>query len=433
MKHSLFRNKQRSGASSPQTQLDVLIGGIQNKLNSNGSSFATKSVAGYAMSMESISETSHIEIDNSVDALQVALEQVALTHTPNVKFSQAQMTAGIAAGIIAGDVQSFLRQPISRSIETNANLGFVGTQGLSEALEERMRPALEAYDEKENKNAVTYSVAYNMSAARQDEFAETFFPTVVVTPDQVGFTISIRLITVYDEVRRQISGQLDSFNKRNIVQAVIDPTILKNDQTKIYPIYRTESAAKFVDPALIAPQTIVFEGESITTSALAMGVKFSLLGISQTEALLETGLQDTTDSIDTALKLEALYLKIVDGAGFDVVKFKTGSLPLATFTYSVQNLVRTMNLAFDTSSLQINKNTLNVAGGAAAALAPIVTGQYSVRLAVSVSGSVNLELADTNLFSSQVSVATVTDQDGNQLDLTSGTGLAIANIFAGAS
>lgn len=431
MNTHLFGNKQRFGIASASTPLDNLIGGIQSSLNQHGHSFASNSVAKGAMSMESIDSSVQLELDRSVQDLSSALESIAATHTPRYKLTQAQQRAGVAAGIIASDIPGFLRAPIKRDVVANEHMGFVSPQGGSDFFDARMKAALEAYDEKENKNAVVYSVAYNMQAARQDEFGEAFFPTVVVTPDQVGFGVAIRLISVYNEVRRQTSGNLDNFGKRNIIQAVIDPTILRNDQTKIVPVYRDEAKGHFVDPTLVAPQAVYFEGETITTAPLAMGKKFSLLAISQTDALLATGLQDSTDSIDTAIQLAALYLRVGSGAGAEVIKFNTGRLPLATFTYSVQGNYRLMNLAFSTSSLQVNKNTKRADGSASVDLAPIVTGEYSVRLAVSVSGTVNLELADTSVFASDVTVTRVTDRDGVELAIDAGQGKTIADLFAG--
>lgn len=430
MKPTLFKQKQRANAVQGTTQLDHLISGIQQQLNANGTSFSTGKVARAALSMESIDSTLQLELDSSVNSLNAALESIVSTHGLNMAITQAQRDAATAAGIIASDIPAFIGAPIKRDVVASENYSFVSPQGQSDFFDARMKAALEAYDEKENRNAVVYSVAYNLQAARQDEFGETFFPTVVVTPDQVGFTVSIRLISVYNEVRRQISGNVDSFNKRNIIQAVIDPTILKNDQTKIVPVYRTESAAHFVDSVLLPPRNVLLEGESITTSALAMGKTFSLLAISQTEALLETGLQDTTDSIDTAITLNRLYMKLGTG---EVINFQTGRLPLATFTYAIQGNYRQMNLAFNTSSLLINKDTTLVDGSASTILAPLVVGKYSVRLAVSVSGSVNLELANTNVFSSAVTVARVTDVDGNELSMAAGQGKAIADLFADAT
>jgi hypothetical protein len=432
MNAQLFGNKSRFGAIAPSTPLDTLVDGIQQTLNGNGHQFATSAVARGAMSMESIDSTVSMELDRSVSELQIALEHVNTT-VGNKNVTHAQRQAAVVAGIIASDIPGFLSAPIKRDVIASESMGFVSPQGSNDFFDTRMKAALEAYDEKENKNAVVYSVAYNMQAARQDEFGEAFFPTVVVTPDQVGFGVSIRLISVYNDVRRQISGNLDQFKKVNIIKAVIDPTILKNDQLKIVPVYRDESKAHFVDSVLLPPRDVLLEGETITTSALAMGKKFSLLAISQTEALLETGLQDTTDSIDTAVMLSGLYMRLGTGLGAEVVKFNTARLPLATFTYAVQGNYRQMNLAFETSSLMVNKNVKQVDGSVSTLLNDIITGEYTVRLAVNVSGNVNLELASTNVFSSEITVARVTDKDGVELSLSAGTGATIAALFADAA
>jgi len=433
MKNSLFSNKQRLGSSFATTPLDTMVAGIQGELNVHGHQFVSKSISRSAISLEGMDATVELEVQRSIGSLSTALESIVATHgTGFAKLTQAQRDAGVAAAIISGDIPGFIQAPISRNVVASESVSFISPSG-GDFTSERMRQALEAYDEKENKNAVVYSVAYNMQAARQDEFGETFYPTVVVTPDQVGFTVSIRLIQVYNEVRRQITGNLDQFNKRNIIQAVIDPTILQNDMTKIVPVYRAESAHNFVDAALLPPKDVVVaDGESVTTSAYAVGKSFSLLGISQTAALLETGLQDTTDSIDTAITLAAIYMQLGAGATAEVIPFATQRLPLAVFTYSVQQNYRLMNVQFTTKSLLVNANTKDVTGAASAILAPVIAGDFQVRLGISVSGGVNLELADTSLFASNISVVSVIDNSGASLDLTAGTGLAIATLFADA-
>lgn len=427
-------SKQRRGGMIASTPLDALVQGIRTEVNRAGAAFASKALAGAAMSMESIDSTVAVELGQKVSDLSHALESICSEHDALRGLTQTQKDAATVAGIIAGDINGFLHAPIRQNVVAQENMSFVSPSG-SDVFDARMKPALEAYDEKENKNAVVYSVAYNMQAARQDEFGEAFFPTVVVTPDQVGFTISIRLIQVYNEVRRQITGAVDKFEKKNIIQAVIDPTILRNDQTKIVPVFRDESKSNFVAEALLPSRNVLLEGETITTSALAVGKKFSLLAISQTDALLETGLQDTTDSIDTAVALEALYVKVPGATAADdrVVKFNTLRLPTATFTYSVQGNYRLMTLNFTTESLLINGATKDVANAAVSKFAPITAGNYSVRLGVQVSGSVNLELADTTAFASEVVVVRVSDADGNELPLGSGPGATIAALFDGVS
>lgn len=421
--------------SVPTSALDKLLGGLNGQLKQHGSTFASKAVAGSAMAMESIDQARQMELDSAVNGLQTALEGILNTQEVGKLYSPAQRDAGLTAAIISSDIDSFVRANTQHNVVSTESVKFLGTDMLpvSDAVNGRIRQALEAYDERDNRSAVTYSVAYNMQAARQDEFGEAFFPTVNVTPDQVGYTVTIRLVQVYNEVRRQISGDFKDFGKRNIIEAVIDPTILQNDSTKVYPIVRTESVKHFVDPALVAPKDIELEdGSEISTAPLRIGGTFSLLGISQTDALLETGLLDSTDALDAAVALENLYIKIGSGANAEALKFGTIRLPLSQFTYSVQNNYRMMNLAFESKSLMVSPKTTQADGTASVILAPIVTGEYVVRLSVKVSGSVNLETAETSLFASEVQVVSIKDKDGNNISLT-GTGAPLAALFDGAT
>ncbi len=402
--------------------LNNLVEGIQRQLQMHGQAFATPEVAKSALSMESLDPSRSAELDGSVEGLKAALESVAHDQKIATGLTGSQIEAGIAAGVIAGNVRAFLTQPKPSGVALEG-LNFIATAPAVAGgdTSDRMRAALESYDESENRNAAAYSIAYNMQAARQDEFGEAFFPTIVVTPDQAGFSISIRLVTVYNEVRRQITGDLNDFGRRNIIEAVIDPTILRNDQTNIVPVYRNESKKNFVSDALVTPYTTLLDGEEIVTAPLAMGQTFSLLGISQTEALLETGLLDQSDSIDPAITLKALYLKVKgakpDGSEDEVVQFNVGRLPQSNFTYAVQGNYRLANLNFPTEALKLDLNTKLVDGSASALLAAIVTGEYTVRLGVAVSGSVNLELATTNLYSSAVRVVSVKNKDGVSIAL----------------
>lgn len=440
---SLFAKK-RAGGLPQDAILNTMLGQLQAQINRSGIGFANVSQARSALSLEGLTDVAEQELQSSVTKLHSALEGIATELQPMLRatakkdgterklFTKAQMQAATAAGIVAGDVQGFLRQPVVHHI-AQEGMELITPRG-GDFMDQRMRVALEAYDERDNKSIVAYSVAYNMQAARQDEFGETFYPTVVVTHDQVGFAISIRLIQVMNELRRGITGDLDNFGKRNILHAVIDPTILRNDQTNIVPIVRDESLSHFVAADDVAPVVTTIDGVPITTAPLAVAVKHSLLGISQTDALLETGLQDSTDSIDPAVKLDNLYIKIVGGGGAkEVLRFNVSRLPGAVFTVAPQGNARQMNLQFSSQTLLVNKSSKKVDGAALSLLASVVSGEYSVRLGVDVSGSVNLELGDTMLYTGQVSVEKILNSAGVELDRTTGAGKTIADLFIGAS
>lgn len=440
---TLFRNK------APKTQaaltaLDTFISGLNNEIRGAGGRFLDSSIGAAAVSMESYQGDIAEQVNDVVDGLEVALESIlgsmdmhraSKEHPDGI--SNVQFEAAVAAGIMASNVEASLQTSYAaESLRVPADTDFRKTKimnvHVSDGVNKRL--ALEAYDEKDNKNAMVYSVAYNMQAAKQDAFAEMFFPTIIVTPDQVGFTMSIRLINVLNEVRRDISGaKSNNFNKKNIVQAVIDPTILRNDTTRIYPVVRPESQSNFVPAALVAPRNITLDdGQVVTTAPLAMQAELSLLGISQTDALLQTGILDSTDAIDTAIGLDNLYLQVGTGSSAEVFKFATRRLPLATFNYAPQGNYRTMLLNFSTQSLKLDGNSTKVDGSTSTELALLKTGNYTVRLGVYVSGQVNCELGDTSLMASKVSVVSVRNAAGEAIDLTTGDGATISALFASA-
>jgi len=395
-----------------------LVEGVGRVVNDNvvGNSSLTQ----LAVSTESLRDDQLRMFESTMEGMRTSLE--ALASSMNVAVEDYQISAGVVGGMLAADPRTFLANKQSPLISTEGLHVVGGNSG--ESFETRPL-SMEAYDDRDNKNAAMFSIAYNMQSARQDEFGETLFPTVVLSPDQVGCTITVRLMQVYKDLYRQISGELDNYNKKNIIRAVADYTILKNEMTRIIPVHRPESADKFVAGAVLAPRTVNLEGEDIQTSALAVGKKFSLLGLSQTDTLLQSGVMDVTDSIEPAIRLQYLVVKV----GADILKFDVSNLPLSEFTYATQANFRKMQLNFESTSLLVNKDTKQADGSALVDLAGVVTGDLILRLEVAATGSVNLELGDTEVYGNKVKVYTVQNNTGELLSLTSAPGSDMVTLF----
>ena len=429
MSKSIYSKK----SSRQHGGLAHIVATLENHTKMAGShSFVDSKLAGQAVSLESLDSVAVQSLSRSIDTVHQAVESIRSSMESMFTPTTAQMEAAAAAAVIGSNPVAYLRRQDVMPQSTEGNVFVTSMES-----EDRVKASLEAYDEKENRQAAVYTVAYNMQAARQDEFGEAFFPTVVVTPDQVGFRISIDLVTVIDDLRRQVSGALDNFNRRNIIYAVRDASILKNDLTALVPVHRVASAANFVDTALLATRTVDVGGEAITTSALAFNKKFSLLGISQSDALVAAGLQDITDAVDPAVTLDALYLKVTGMVGAtptnEVIRLDTHGLPRATFNYSVQGPARQMTLNFDTSSLRIGEGTTQADGSASVLLAPLVSAKYSVRLSVTVNGSVDLQTSTTGLMVSEVNVVSITTSAGVKYAPTDAAVAAIKALFNNAT
>lgn len=429
MSKQLFRKRATGNAGA----LDNLIQSIRADMQNAGTGigYASKAQAQSVLSMESMSQTDEVELVQVGDRLAISLEQM-IKDSGITGVRQAAKDAAAFAGVVGSDVMGFLRTDNSKGIVSTENMVFIPATG-SDVLAQRNQAALEAYDERETKTTIQYSVAYNLQAATQDAFGEAFYPTVTIAPDQPGYSVSIRLVNVMNEVRRQISGNFDDFKMRNVIHGIIDPTILRNDQTRVVPVVRTESTAKFVAAALVAPRSIYLDGQTIVTAPLKTGIDVSLLAISQTEALLETGLMDSTDSLDSSIVLDNLYFKVPGATAPDDRAFQVSTALVATavFQPALQGNYRLMNLAFDSRTILVNKNTVGTDAVAIAKFAPIVAGDLSVRLAVKVSGGVNLETSNANLYASEVSVVSVKNAAGEELALDTGTGATIAALFVG--
>lgn len=299
-------------------------------------------------------------------------------------------------------------------------------EGLSGGMDYRPHTALpkasmEAFDDRELLAHIPFSAVFNIQAARQDEFGETFYPTVVVTPDQVGLEISCRRTMVFNDTRHANTGKPTDFGRRHLVEAIVDHTVLESEATLALPIVipgNTENLAKFALAADVAPYTRLLNGNSALTAPLRPGVSLDLLGLSHDAAVLQTGQLDTTDSLDTRVVLQNLWIKVTNaGADVSVLKFNTEGSPLSQFQKSPEGADRQVNLNYTTIDLSITHETLDAAGAAPAALAWLadpafpVRQQYVVRLGLDVNGRVNLETGTTLVSNTPIFIDSVWAKD----------------------
>lgn len=406
-----------------------------NSLNDSGVSAKGEQLGRMVLSTESFSERETVDFTNSIAALESAIDE-SLIHVgqegfSDISYSTANKMAAVLGGALACNVQQYLRHPITKSYAAESNTTIIGMNSplMMDGVTARI-PAYEAYDEKVNRNVVTHTMNYNLNASRQNDFGEMFFPTIVVSPDNVGFDISIRLITIFDgDLKRDISGAVDDFHRRNIIHASIDDTILATNVSQIVPVYRDESKANLVDAALVTPRDMLVGRETVKTQPLKVGAKFSLLGISSTPALIANGMLDTSDSIDPTMYVESIYVKVTVGANTDVLKFDTSGLATNNFFGAVQGQHRLMELSFRNKSLLLNKDKRRVDNSALVALKPIVDNDNIVYLTFSMNGSCDLQVGTTEVFANRIGVESVRTDDGTPLALNAGAGQTIANLF----
>lgn len=441
MSKSLFGAKLGEHRSEVSTTRQLVDAITQQNAGRGAPASVDTQTAGYAVAMEGYSGQ-QADVDSALTSLRTLITQAVATANIGKKISIAQEEAAIVAGFGSRIAKEFSSRQLPgeaqlRQAYQGAKNGtlttVVGFKG-----QDADRVAMEAFDERENRNAMAYSVAYNLQAARQGEFGEAFYPTVVITPDNVGFNVNVRILYAYSEVTRATSGALDSFNRKNIIRAIIDYTILQEKDTQLIPVWRSGvSDSNFVTTAQVAQTSLLVDDRTVVTAPLKVGAKFSILALSQTDAMVAAGLEDQTDAVDSSVYLKNIYVQLsgqIGGTGptvTEVFSFATARLPTASFNAAPQGNTRLLQLNFNTTAISVSSSTKTVAGATSQWLAGLSTS--TVRLSVQAFGSLVQDLGDTTVNVAPVSVAAANDLTGAALSLTSGAGATAVALFASAT
>ena len=418
------------GASTPSTLAGSVLSAFSAMLKENTTATKTVGDLGRTMAVESFSTADADLLRTSTQSLMSDLERNL--NTMNVgasSFTTASKIAAREAFALASNVKAVVSQPVNYE---STEPGFVGVQGVSDILPERTY-AREAYDERDNANVLANTVTYNLLAGRQAPAAELFYPTVVVPHDQMGVAVTIRLHQVMKDKKRSLQGRVTDFERVNLINAMIDDTILRNDGTLAVPVLRTAGAGKNDDLFMAGAvgQVVNFEGVSITTAPLAFNKKIDLLAISQTDELVASGLMDITDSLDSDILLESVILKVGD----ERVVISTKDLVGANFIYVGQGNYREQKLHLRTKSLFITKDSVTYEGNAfkpAGALATVASGVHSVRLEGVFTGEVNINEGRIELDKPSAPVVGAVVDVATKTVVTATTGATLATALGAA-
>lgn len=378
-----------------------------------------------AISTESLSMPQQDQLSKTFGDLKSALTRSLQTAGVS-SVSEGQLTAATEAAVLSTNPTAFIQRQVA--VESDAK-GFVGIHGLADAFGSRWKPAREAYSEMDNSSVIENTVTYNLLAGRQAPAAELFFPTVTVPSDNSGVSVTVRLYQIMEDATHNINGTVTDFKRRNLIDAMIDSKLLRNDGTLAIPVHRAENAGMFATG--VTPVTKTFEGRSLLTAPLAFGKEMNLVMLSADDALIAAGVMDRSDGLDQDVRLSRVYLKV----GADIIEVRTDVLAGNNFVYVGQDNYRVQKLSLRTKTLYIDKNTKTFAGAdlAEAALTAIASGNLVVRLSGSFTGDVNIETGAISIdASSGVKVESIFDAD-TKTDVTATTGAAVKTALEAGS
>lgn len=363
---------------------------------------------------ESIAPADEARLVRRSDELQTTLQAVASRFSGIFGASNgltfAAESAAVAGALAASDPRGYAGRDLGDLKQHRGRSGevFEVTSGSVPNYLGRRVAVAEAFDNRETRSAVLYTMAYNYTMARQDQFGETVWPTLTLPADQIGFGIVVNRLTIMRGWTHGSDGKPVDAKKIDLMRAEADHTVLRRDRTRLFPVARANNANKLIDASLVAPYPYDNEGEVITTAPYRVGEKINYLGMSQTDAHLAVGNSTERESIDPAMSLEKLYVKFGD----DVVPFSVYSVPGANFTYAPQGIDKLRVLNFNTEGLRITPKSTQADKSALVSLGDLVTGNYTAVVRVAVSGTANPEFGEGEVFHGAVRLVRLVDEDG---------------------
>ena len=433
---SKFFNKTVSGGrgaqdKARQTAYAALGEALASKISS-----ADDNLASYAIGTEGFNADKAREVGTLFTNVRDQFASIATElglESAGTSIAQLDAAATAATTISQGSLRAF----VARSFEVPTSLaGFnrssgevttvVGLEGMSDAFTQRM-PGVENFDDRDNRNAKVTSVNYNLNASQQNEFGEAFFPTVTISNEMVGVAVSIRLISVIKDFTRNADASLADFRRRNVVRALLDHTILRNDSNKLVPQYKAQTANWFSSD--IGSFSKEVEGVTHTTGALKINTRIG--------DLIQLGYPETTahslnqgDTLDPSISVAGVYLKL----GNNKIRLSLGGFKRAGFLAAPEDDTRQQNLNLDLSTLVIRKSTLQF--NQAALVTPmdvIDTNNWTVVLRMNLSGNVSVSTGEIRVDGNNLEVVRIVDVDGNSIDLSTGPAAAIVALVSKAS
>lgn len=368
---------------------------------------------------------------NAVDGYNSSVDLVIKEITnscEDFKLTTAQIEAGkVIAAIAANPKAAFdrmLNQPMSVPTSENVTVVTHESMGVDSVIPNDIIQASisqEAFDGQQLQNLIYYSIAFNIGASTQDEFAEAIYPTITVSPTESGISVSVEFAAIMKEFLRNTNGVLNPevMNRIPAIKGMYDNSIFGVDSTAVIPVLRDSNKDKFIEDASYIDDTTPV---AIKTAPLKFGESIDLLGISQTDEQLAKGVQDNTDALDRTINLKKIYFTLTNPADQSkelfVQDLSALSIPSATFYAPPNAHYKTLVCNFKSSGLGLNTSNTKTASGVESQVLKGLASGYNIAVEMVVSGDVSTEFAVCNMHAGSAKLVSVRNAAGQLLDTT---------------
>ncbi|MGL5648904.1 MAG: hypothetical protein ACRDDY_13735 [Clostridium sp.] len=285
------------------------------------------------------------------------------------------------------------------------------------------------------------SVEFNLQAARQNDEWEHMFPTVSLDPSDIGMEVDINILYVHQQVRHAMNKKDNApFVRRNVLDAVSDPTVFADNTIKFYPYFKEDKNGDyrefFVPESLKEPSFPISDSHTVRTNPLLFGTEPKpLLSLSAHPGSTGSQSRDETDEFDPRFRLREIFILVStpeqnqDKHEGVLMQFPTVNLPKSAFQLAQEGNARTMLLQFRDAKFGFGGDKPSVAGNAIPALAELLNSEYRVSFTVRINAEVNLQDGWEKEADGKLTILSIKDKDGQELSMTEGEGKTVLDTF----
>ncbi|QNI21103.1 major capsid protein [Vibrio phage vB_pir03] len=295
---------------------------------------------------------------------------------------QAGLTAAATMVIASAAPQAYAEAYVSPSATMDADTEVVGVLDGYD---------VEGFDDfKFDKFTVKSAMTAGVVAATSP-FSQTFFRPSVLPASQNGLDLKVLVPYTYRRTYRPGTGAENKFQRKYLVRAPIDHTIMEDNSTEIIPVSDAARAAKL--QSAIAEKAVSQHGVTFNTRPLKFGEPTDLIDVSSNSQLIKLGDMTEQDTLDPLVSIGRQVIRLNDGTDNVDVEVDLTTHAGAMLNYQAEGFERT-STTVGVFTVWVHSTDLDYAGAAVsagldtAALAWL-TGDYRLKLQLRISAQID--------------------------------------------
>lgn len=273
--------------------------------------------------------------------------------------------------------------------------------------------SFEAFDGQLTKNTLSYSIAFNILASRQDDFGESFYPTLTLDPTNAGFEVEISYAYLIKEFQHKLNGSAvtkSTYPKVPLLKNLFNAEYMEGEANKLVPVWRTENQNLLIVEGKRDDKTT---GDLLVTAPIKAGVTCSIIALSMSDKLLDKNATlDITDAVDRGAMLTRIVLKLgTEFFGFDVSR-EASRLFVDKQTGGADAHVKETIMNFKSESIIFDTATAKTIAGVNSTAFDALGEDYKIKFNVSLTGELALDTGNISVAATKVEINQILTSTG---------------------